>query len=157
MSATLAVRVDVLLDECELSGLVFTSSCTEGILVRNYEHDGVRALVVVKNDIVNVLGNHCEVVLIAFRRVLFTVGRDKQGLEASGHVEVIRVFLADVAAVTCVEPSVNHSLCRSLRVLPVTCHHVLTLDYDFSGLAVRQNLAFVIADDALHRPYDTAG
>ena len=55
------------------------------------------------------------------------------------------------------EPTVYDGLGRSLRILPVTSHHVLTLDDDLACLSVRKDAVLVVADSALHRAYDTSG
>ena len=123
----------------------------ERLLLRNDHHHRVGILVVVQHHLRNELRHLGQTVLETFRRILFTVRRDQQALEAAHYIEEFRIPGTDVAHVACVEPAVDDRVGRCLGILPVAGHHVLAADDDFSLGAVRHLVALFIADLAVHR------
>ena len=53
------------------------------------------------------------------------------------------------------KPSVHDSLSCSCRILPVTGHHILALDYDFTLLTISKSLAVTVTNLDFHRFHDS--
>ena len=158
LTAAFPVHVDLILEKLQhldlgllrfrIEAEAFCISL-EGILVRSHEGDCVRVLAVVEEGAVDVFRALDEVFLDSFRRVFLAVCSDEEGLEASYHIE--HLFVAHVAHVACVEPAVHDCVGCRLRVLPVACHHVFSLDADLSLRAEWLLYAVCVEDLDLHR------
>ncbi len=166
MFATLLVGVHIGLDKVQHVVLAFLggrvqamllAGLCQGVLVRHHQGHAVRLLVVVQHAGVHPLGGFREVVLEAFRAVLFTVGGDEEALEAAHHIKEVRVLRANVTHVAGVQPAVNDGIRRGFGVLPVAGHHVFSADNNLALGAVGHFLALCIQDDAVHGLHNAAG
>ena len=126
----------------------------QGLAVRH--HDGPRegVLVVVYEDLVDVGRLVHDRLLHSFGTVFLAVRGDQQALEPPQHIE--KLILGDITHVARVEPSVAYGLGRSLGVLPVSRHDVLTADDDLSLRTAGHLVPFLVEDLQVERDEDLA-
>ena len=154
---SLAEAHDILLDFLQsrtatVLSIQIATSALECFAVGHYKGSGVGTLVVVEHHLVDGVAEFYQSLLNAFGAVFFSVAADEQTLEAAQHIE--QTFLAHISQVARVEPSVAHSGCCSLGILPVSGHHVFALDHYLTLFAQGKFLAFGVADaqlDGLHQ------
>ena len=163
-ASALAVHVDLLLDLLEhldlslLGGRIHAKLLhirLESLLVRSYESDGVRALAVMHERTVDILGILDKILFDSLRRIFLAVSCDKKRLETSHDIK--HLLITHVTHVSCMKPAVNDGVRGGLRVLPVSGHDVLALDADLALHTERLLDAIGIKNLDLHRLHDLSG
>ena len=93
-----------------------------------------------------------EIFLDSLRRVFLAVSCDKERFETAYHIE--HFLITHISHISCMEPAVHDGISCRLRILPISGHHVLTLDADLTLNSERLLHSVSIENLDFHRGND---